>query len=109
MIETTENIKFHVSYSDLTNASITNVGSTFKVNWNDGAMVFWDHEGEPDIYNILQFHFHQPSEHTFDEKNYDLELHVVHSNYEQTELTVIGVFFDIDEGGNKDNEFIKSL
>ena len=41
--------------------------------------------------------------------HYDLELHIVHSNYEQTELAVIGIFFDVDEGGDEENDFIKSL
>ena len=42
-------------------------------------------------------HFHAPSEHTVDGNEYDAEIHFVHSKSD-TELLVIGVFFDIDEG-----------
>ena len=42
-----------------------------------------------------QFHFHAPSEHTKNDKTYDLEMHIVHL-YKVTEGlgAVIGVFFD---------------
>lgn len=39
-------------------------------------------EGTDDITNFtmrgLQFHFHNPSEHTIDGQEFDLELHIVH-------------------------------
>ena len=42
-------------------------------------------------------HFHTPSEHTINGKLYDAELHFVHVKSE-TELLVIGVFFDVEHG-----------
>lgn len=54
-------------------------------------------------------HIHAPSEHTFNGKAYDLELHLVHRNFMDNSLAVIGVFFDVEEGGNHHNEFIESL
>jgi len=57
-------------------------------------------------YTPLQFHLHAPSEHTFNGKHYDLELHIVHKNADASTLSVIGVFFDRAAGGTKDNEFI---
>lgn len=32
----------------------------------------------------LQLHFHAPSEHTFNGKHYDLELHIVNANADKT-------------------------
>lgn len=43
-------------------------------------------------YDLLQFHFHCPSEHTIDGKLLDLELHLVHKNAAGG-LAVIGILF----------------
>ena len=48
----------------------------------------------PKVFAPLQFHFHAPSEHTFNSRNYDLELHIVHSYPDKSALSVIAVFFD---------------
>jgi carbonic anhydrase len=42
-------------------------------------------------YELVQFHFHSPSEHVVDGRGYDLELHLVHRS-EAGELAVVGVF-----------------
>jgi carbonic anhydrase len=46
-----------------------------------------------DEYNLLQFHFHAPSEHMIDGKVYDAELHLVHTNI-LGETTVVGVLLN---------------
>jgi carbonic anhydrase len=43
-----------------------------------------------DEYNLVQFHFHAPSEHTIDGQAYDAELHLVHTNI-LGETLVVGV------------------
>jgi carbonic anhydrase len=43
-----------------------------------------------DVYQLVQFHFHAPSEHTIGGVQYDAELHLVHTN-DIGETTVIGV------------------
>jgi carbonic anhydrase len=43
-------------------------------------------------YNLLQFHFHAPSEHTIDGKHAEVELHLVHSDGEG-HLAVVAVLF----------------
>ena len=45
-------------------------------------------------YNLLQFHFHTPSEHTVDGKQYAMEAHFVHQN-KQGNLAVIGVLINV--------------
>ena len=44
-------------------------------------------------YNLLQCHFHAPSEHTMDGKSFDMEMHLVHRN-EEGALRVIGVLIE---------------
>ena len=61
------------------------------------------------MYRPLDFHFHAPSEHTFDGKHYDLEMHFVHVDYNKKKLAVIAVFFDQAAGGRKTNQFLASL
>merc|ERR1712183_798430 len=62
-------------------------------------------------FSATQFHFHAPSEHTVDGKYYDLEMHVVHHYAgEPTRYgSVIGVFFDVEEGGDGTNLFLQQL
>lgn len=73
-------------------------------------------DGKTVAYTPLQFHFHAPSEHTVNGKHYDLEVHFVHKvqgtglGDNKMELgAVIGIFFDVEEGGDQDNTFIKSV
>ncbi|MBV8158195.1 MAG: carbonic anhydrase [Dyella sp.] len=45
-------------------------------------------------YQLVQFHFHAPSEYTIDGKHYPLSAHLVHRN-EKGELAVVGVMFEV--------------
>ena len=68
-------------------------------------------DGSKSIFEVLQFHFHAPSEHEVDGVLYDLEVHFVHK-YAETESQlggVIGIFFDRMQGGNYDNDFLTAL
>ena len=42
-------------------------------------------------YELVQFHFHTPSEHTLAGRRFDMEVHLVHRNLEGA-LAVVGVF-----------------
>jgi carbonic anhydrase len=48
-----------------------------------------------DVYRLVQYHFHAPSEHTVDGVSYDVEAHLVHQD-EEGALAVVGVFLDRD-------------
>ena len=50
-------------------------------------------EVEGTRYELLQFHFHAPSEHTMAGKPFDMEMHLVHKNRDGT-LAVIGVLIE---------------
>jgi carbonic anhydrase len=51
-----------------------------------------------DVYQLEQFHFHAPSEHTINGVHYDAELHLVHRN-PIGELAVIGVLLSSSPAG----------
>eukprot|EP00195_Chlamydomonas_chlamydogama_P007086 CAMPEP_0202895064 /NCGR_PEP_ID=MMETSP1392-20130828/4344_1 /ASSEMBLY_ACC=CAM_ASM_000868 /TAXON_ID=225041 /ORGANISM="Chlamydomonas chlamydogama, Strain SAG 11-48b" /LENGTH=353 /DNA_ID=CAMNT_0049579953 /DNA_START=38 /DNA_END=1099 /DNA_ORIENTATION=- len=48
-------------------------------------------------YDLLQFHFHTPSEHALDGKRYAMEAHLVHRNKQTGSLAVVGIM--LDHGG----------
>ncbi len=55
-------------------------------------------------YKLAQFHFHTPSEHRFNARYYDMELHFVHKD-ESGNLAVLGVM--IQEG--RENEVLATV
>lgn len=69
--------------------NIFNNGHTIQVNYNEGS--FMEVNGVQ--YNLLQFHFHVPSEHTVDGQHFPAELHLVHADA-QGNLAVVGILLD---------------
>lgn len=67
-------------------ASVTDNGHTVQVNFADGGTAVVDGSE----YDLLQFHFHAPSEHTVDGEHSPVEGHLVHAD-EDGNLAVIGV------------------
>lgn len=66
---------------------ILNNGHTIQANCEPGSRTVIN--GEP--FDLLQFHFHHPSEHLLAGKAFDLELHFVHKSA-AGRLAVLGVF-----------------
>jgi carbonic anhydrase len=66
---------------------ILNNGHTIQVNCAPGSKTLID--GQP--FELLQFHFHHPSEHKLNGQSFDLELHFVHKSA-AGQLAVLGVF-----------------
>ena len=67
---------------------IVNNGHTIQINMPEGSSI--TREGK--AYDLLQFHFHAPSEHQVDGKTYPMEVHFVHKNKKDGDLAVLGVF-----------------
>ena len=75
-----------------TTVEVVNNGHTIKVEgYKSGNTV--SIEGE--VYQLVQFHFHTPSEHKIDNQSSAMELHLVHQN-DAGRLAVVGV--EIEEG-----------
>ncbi|MBL4645113.1 MAG: carbonic anhydrase family protein [Rhizobiales bacterium] len=82
-------IEFNYSVSDLT---IRNNGHTVQVDYNPGSSI----EVNGEQFNLLQFHFHTPSENLIDGKTYPMEMHLVHQN-SAGQLAVVGVMMEYGE------------
>jgi carbonic anhydrase len=78
-------------------------GETRGLIFNNGHTVEVETEGENDlevdgqIYRLVQFHFHNPSEHRFAGRGADMELHLVHRSATGA-LAVVGVL--LNRGGS---------
>ncbi len=66
---------------------ILNNGHTIQVNCAPGSKTLIDGQQ----FDLLQFHFHHPSEHLLGGQSFDLELHFVHKSA-AGQLAVLGVF-----------------
>lgn len=77
------NISFHYQPSKL---NILNNGHTVQVNYDSGSYIELDNTR----YDLLQFHYHAPSEHTLEGESFPAELHIVHRNADGN-LAVVGV------------------
>jgi carbonic anhydrase len=93
-------IKFDYKPSPL---KIIDNGHTIQVNYAPGSSITVN-GGQ---YDLLQFHFHKPSEEKIAGKSYAMVAHLVHKNKEG-KLAVVGVLIDQGKDG-KDNEMLKTL
>jgi carbonic anhydrase len=95
------NIVFHYQPSE---ENILNNGHTVQVNYDAGSYI----ELDGVRYDVAQFHYHAPSEHSIDGKSFAAELHIVHKSADGT-LAVVGIL--LDEGPQNDalQPFIEKL
>ncbi len=79
--------KIKFDWSD-TALQVKNNGHTIQANYDEGSSI----KVNGDKFDLLQFHFHSPSEHALNGELYDMEAHFVHKA-DNGELAVVGVFF----------------
>jgi carbonic anhydrase len=88
-IAATEAEALKISYQ-ATPLKILNNGHTIQVNYQPGSFIIF--KGEK--FELLQFHFHHPSEHQINGQPTDLEVHFVHRS-DQGKLAVLGVLAQV--------------
>jgi carbonic anhydrase len=71
---------------------VVNNGHTVQVNFSEGSSLSVDGT----VYNLLQAHFHTPSEHYLDGAPYPMEVHFVHQAADGT-LGVVGAMMKVGE------------
>lgn len=81
-------IEFDYQPSEVT---VANTGHTIQAGYGTGSAIGVDGTW----YDLIQFHFHAPSEHTIDGENAAAELHLVHQD-DDGNLAVVGVL--VSEG-----------
>ena len=81
----------------LTDSMITNNGHTIQVNVDAGSSIVYNGIS----YDLLQFHFHHPSEHTIDGVAAPMEIHFVHLDPNSGTLAVVGVMLTQGESRNE--------
>lgn len=78
-----------------TGIHVLNNGHTIQVNYDPGSKLGIGGKN----YELSQFHFHAPSEHSIDGVLAALEMHLVHVDVDGN-MAVVGVLFDIAEDDN---------
>jgi len=76
--------------SNINDFDMINNGHSIQANIK-GDNTFTNDDG---TFNLLQFHFHAPSEHTIDGKSFPFEAHFVHAD-QDGRFAVIGVMFEV--------------
>lgn len=79
---------------------LINNGHTLQVNHTGGSKLTMDGR----TYELVQFHFHSPSEHNIDGRPHAMEAHLVHQS-EDGQLAVLGVLLDV----GVENKFLTDL
>ena len=87
-------IAFH--YGETTN-NIVNNGHTIQVDVDAGSHIVYNGIS----YDLLQFHFHAPSEHTIAGEAAPMEIHFVHKDRNSNNLAVVGVLLNEGESENE--------
>ena len=87
-------IQFH--YGETAN-NIYNNGHTIQVAVDRGSYIVYNGI----TYDLWQFHFHAPSEHTIDGEAAALEIHFVHKDRNSDNLAVVGILLSEGEGENE--------
>ena len=87
-------IEFHYG---ATGSSIVNNGHTIQSNVDPGSLIVYNGIS----YDLLQFHFHSPSEHTIDGEAAAMEGHFVHQDPKSGMLAVVGILL---RESDQDNE-----
>ncbi|KAJ3677030.1 hypothetical protein LUZ60_002754 [Juncus effusus] len=70
-------------------ATINNRGHDIEVKWDEDAGSI---RIEGTTYNLLQLHWHSPSEHTINGRRYEMEMHMVHTSTDG-KIAVIGFLY----------------
>lgn len=86
-------IDFH--YGETAN-NIVNNGHTIQVDVDAGSHIVYNGI----TYDLLQFHFHAPSEHTIAGEAAPMEIHFVHKDRNSNNLAVVGILLSEGDGEN---------
>ena len=78
---------------DISSEHLTHEFQSVEVDYDAGSYVTFDGLN----YNLLQFHFHTPSEHLVNDLRYPMEMHIVHQTEDQQYFLVIALLLQAGE------------
>ena len=81
-----QNLRDIVFHYEPTKLHLLNNGHTLELEYEEGSSI----EIDGTKYGLVQLHFHAPSEHTINGRQFDMEMHLVHKSANGS-LAVIGV------------------
>jgi len=70
---------------------VVNTGQSIQVSYEPGSGITVDDRR----FELKQFHFHSPSEHTLNGRHFDMELHLVHEHAETGDRAVVGLWLEV--------------
>ena len=76
---------------------------------SDGLCGVLTHPRTDEAYDLVQIHFHSPSEHTIDGKHFPLEGHMVHQSPTTGAYAVIGIMFDSSAADDDDGAVTEAI
>ena len=95
------NIVFHYQPSEV---NILNNGHTAQINYDTGSSI----ELDGVLYDVVQFHYHAPSEHEVDGKLFAAEFHIVHKSADE-KLAVVSLLLQEGFANQAFDPFINNL
>lgn len=99
-----------IDYADRAAATVFNNDHVVQADIEPGAGSITVSDGGVDkTYNLLQFHWHTPSENELSGYDSDAEVHFVHQNPDDLTLAVVGVLYDTGAAEAALNGFFKSV
>ncbi len=107
-----ESKNFHLSYSYEGTYRSHEVNKGYTLQWNLDANpgeLHFTKDNQLRNFKPLQFHFHAPSEHTFNGAVYDLEMHIVHQDTDNPGLFAAFAFYFDRTAGNQDNQWLSQF
>jgi carbonic anhydrase len=101
-------VSITASLNNITAGTITHAAGKLQVDYTNGLLTYRS-DLENTTWNVAQFHFHAPSEHTINNVSYALEMHTVFTLSTNTSiLLVVGILYESDTNAATDS-FITSL
>ncbi|TMX00156.1 hypothetical protein EJD97_001306 [Solanum chilense] len=91
VVEVVSNLGILQKYYKPSNATLVNRGHDIMLRWDGDAGYLKINETQ---YQLLQIHWHTPSEHSIDGKRYDMEAHLVHMSSDG-KIAVIAILYEI--------------
>ena len=97
-----------ISYQQIrANCSISHNGYTVQINIaSEAKPCTLSVHGE--TYILRQFHFHTPSEHIVDARQFSMEMHLVHTN-ERADIAVMALLFKLGKGSAFLSQFLDQM